>query len=498
MYGMAVFDAKERNKPVRIGINSSGISVFNDQLRVHYVIWQSMHQLEFQRKAFTIRLKPGEKEKTNSLTFKLSDEGAAKRCWKTAVEHHTFFRLVQPDEKNRGLLKFGSGQFRHEGRTLFQTQMASQMFDGSQTGPQMTSTRVGSHPGETTVISHTELASAPFHPQNDENIQYSKTAGHEASKSPRGTFSPTNGTTEIGKKSSSKSPAKDSSKRKHSASSSDSDEVEIEERRKVLHEKHDTSKRTERTTDKMFKTITNYANELNSEGPYTVPNDEKHGQVIRNEKVCQTYKITGHGQLPSIDPTDPEANPPRTTLQTWHEKTVGPEQVTVEKDEYGNVIKKTIKTEQVKHTIQKQSYQSYTVEDDGHKSQSPSDLKQTLESVQSISSSIPTNLTTGQARTHVLVYGKDGELREPLESEQFNENEIVESKVVTTGNRTIETITYKNIKDGVVHTNVEHRVTITGPEVDQDAELRRAIAEATGLNPKYEVQRIEIKEERLQ
>jgi hypothetical protein len=34
-----------------------------------------------------------------------------------------------------------------------------------------------------------------------------------------------------------------------------------------------------------------------------------------------------------------EANPPRTTLQSWHEKTTGPEQVTVEKDEYGNVIK---------------------------------------------------------------------------------------------------------------------------------------------------------------
>jgi hypothetical protein len=96
-------------------------------------------------------------------------------------------------------------------------------------------------------------------------------------------------------------------------------------------------------------------------------------------------------------------------------------------------------------------------------------LKQTLESVQSISSSIPTNLPTGQARTHVLVYGKDGELREPLQGETFDENQIVESKVVTTGNRTIETITYKNIKDGVVHTNVEHRVTITGPEVDQDA-----------------------------
>jgi len=163
------------------------------------------------------------------------------------------------------------------------------------------------------------------------------------------------------------------------------------------------------------------------------------------------------------------------------------------------LIKKTVKTEQVKHTIQKQTYQTYTVDDeDKAESHSPSDLNHTLDTIQTISSSIPTNLQAGQAHTRVLVYGRDGELREPLQTEQFDENQIVSSKVVTTGNRTIETITYKTTKDGVVHTNVEHRVTITGPEVDQDAELRRAIAEATGLNPKYEVQRIQITEERLQ
>lgn len=127
-------------------------------------------------------------------------------------------------------------------------------------------------------------------------------------------------------------------------------------------------------------------------------------------------------------------------------------------------------------------------------------MKQALDSIQTISSSIPTNLeTSGQAHTRVLIYGRDGELREPLH-EHFDENQATTttSKVVTTGNRTIETITYKTLKNGEVHTNVEHRVTIVGPEVDQDAELRRAIAEATGLNPKYQVQKIEIKEERLQ
>lgn len=63
MYGMSVFEAKENKKPVRIGINSSGISVFHEQLRIHYVIWQSMHQLEFKGKTFTIKLKPGEVSK---------------------------------------------------------------------------------------------------------------------------------------------------------------------------------------------------------------------------------------------------------------------------------------------------------------------------------------------------------------------------------------------------------------------------------------------------
>jgi len=326
-------------------------------------------------------------------------------------------------------------------------------------------------------------------------------------------------------------------------------EVEIQERHKVLHDEHDkSSQRIERTLQQsqelehspMFKTITNFTNDRNksSSGPY-VPANDNDGSVIRNERIEQVYRITGNGQAPEFDATDPslvntfskcveensevpkirmfkrelkveekaqspklikETKPPRTTLQSWNETTVGPEQVTTEVDEHGNLIKKTVKTEQVKRTVQKQTYQSYTVGDDDSKfeSQSPNDLKQTLDSIQTINSSIPTNLPAGQAHTRVLVYGRDGELREPLQSEQFDENQTVSSKIVTSGNRTIETITYKNKKDGVVHTNVEHRVTITGPEVDQDAELRRAIEEATGLNPKYEVQRIEIKEERLQ
>lgn len=43
-----------------------------------------------------------------------------------------FFRLIRPDEKPRkGFLHWGSGKFSYQGRTQFQSKMASQMFGNS-------------------------------------------------------------------------------------------------------------------------------------------------------------------------------------------------------------------------------------------------------------------------------------------------------------------------------------------------------------------------------
>lgn len=48
--------------------------------------------------------------------------------------------------------------------------------------------------------------------------------------------------------------------------------------------------------------------------------------------------------------------------------------------------------------------------------------------------------------------------------------EFVSSKTVTSGNRTVETITYKTEKDGIIETHVEHRVTIhSDAAIDYDA-----------------------------
>uniref|UniRef100_A0A0R3RHF3 4_1_CTD domain-containing protein n=1 Tax=Elaeophora elaphi TaxID=1147741 RepID=A0A0R3RHF3_9BILA len=74
--------------------------------------------------------------------------------------------------------------------------------------------------------------------------------------------------------------------------------------------------------------------------------------------------------------------------------------------------------------------------------------------------------------------------------------ELISSRTVTQGNRTIETITYKTEKNGTVETHVEHRVTIHScDDIDHDAELSQAILEATNMNPDMTVEKIEVKHE---
>ncbi|EJW78911.1 hypothetical protein WUBG_10179, partial [Wuchereria bancrofti] len=145
MYGVQLFHAKDgKNTPVQIGISAHGINIYLDQIRVHRFLWQNIIKIGYRRNIFIIKVKPGELEKNEStIAFKLPDYEAAKRVWKCGVEHHTFFRLIQPEEKpHRGLFRWGSARFRYQGRTQFQSKMASQMFCNSQPIQRSQSVRV--------------------------------------------------------------------------------------------------------------------------------------------------------------------------------------------------------------------------------------------------------------------------------------------------------------------------------------------------------------------
>ncbi|CAG2110396.1 unnamed protein product [Medioppia subpectinata] len=75
--------------------------------------------------------------------------------------------------------------------------------------------------------------------------------------------------------------------------------------------------------------------------------------------------------------------------------------------------------------------------------------------------------------------------------------DVVSSQTVSSKTRTVETITYKMEKDGVVETRVEQKITIQsdGDPIDHDRALADAIQEATMMNPDMTVEKIEIQQQ---
>ncbi|KAI1728318.1 protein 4.1 like protein [Ditylenchus destructor] len=201
-----------------------------------------------------------------------------------------------------------------------------------------------------------------------------------------------------------------------------------------------------------------------------------------------------------------EASLPHTTVHTWHESTNMPEQVTTEVDEHGNVVRRTIvKAEQVKHTVQTQSYQTYAVDENtapasvlshspAGRAQPPPPPQRSDVPPQGVS---PVNGTSPiETHTRTVAYENGIRSAQPT-TDDFEPGDLVSTKAVTTGNRTVETLTYKKERDGVTETHVEHRITIHGgDDIDHDAELSRAILEATNMNPEMTVEKVDTKLER--
>ncbi|KAF6197634.1 hypothetical protein GE061_008600, partial [Apolygus lucorum] len=74
----------------------------------------------------------------------------------------------------------------------------------------------------------------------------------------------------------------------------------------------------------------------------------------------------------------------------------------------------------------------------------------------------------------------------PMGEKSFTlSGEVVSSQTITSKTRTVETVTYKTEKDGVVETRVEQKITIQsdGDPIDHDKALAEAIQEATAMNP---------------
>jgi len=123
MFGISLHPGKDSNgRDIQLGVTSIGLVVFQNNLKINTFSWSKIVKISFKRKQFFIQLR---KELTESydtlLGFNLSSYRSCKNLWKSAVEHHSFFRLQSPRISNKRFPFTLSSKFRYSGRTEYQT-----------------------------------------------------------------------------------------------------------------------------------------------------------------------------------------------------------------------------------------------------------------------------------------------------------------------------------------------------------------------------------------
>lgn len=131
MYGVDLHHAKDsEGVDIMLGVCANGLLIYKDRLRINRFAWPKILKISYKRSNFYIKIRPGETEHFEStIGFKLPSHRAAKRLWKVCVEHHTFFRLLSPEQPPKAKFLTLGSKFRYSGRTQAQTRQASTLID---------------------------------------------------------------------------------------------------------------------------------------------------------------------------------------------------------------------------------------------------------------------------------------------------------------------------------------------------------------------------------
>ncbi|NWQ96661.1 E41L2 protein, partial [Burhinus bistriatus] len=131
MYGVDLHRAKDsEGVDIMLGVCANGLLIYKDRLRINRFAWPKILKISYKRSNFYIKVRPAELEQFEStIGFKLPNHRAAKRLWKVCVEHHTFFRLVSPEQPPKAKFLTLGSKFRYSGRTQAQTRQASNLID---------------------------------------------------------------------------------------------------------------------------------------------------------------------------------------------------------------------------------------------------------------------------------------------------------------------------------------------------------------------------------
>jgi len=445
MYGVSLHHAKDsENVEIMLGVCSSGVLVYRDRLRINRFAWPKIIKISYKRNGFFIKLRPGEFEQFEStIGFKLSNHRSAKRLWKIAVEHHSFFRLLSPEPREKFKFpRFGS-KFRYSGRTQHQAQLSTKL-----RREQKNDTSPESGAESSTLPRNYHHQNPSYHPPRSGNrpvdVDHIPTSpdmsGHEESvgsdllnnmqQPPLPTVPPpqSNSLTAI----------------------SDIPITEITgNKRHTLYNA---------PPAQLAVVTAPPSREPPSNLPKNVANILQKDEEIIDNTNQDPYDTGASYKLESVSKKTSKSNDAKGTMYALLSETT-------------MASKKTSYSEKVA-VITKES----TFANDGFGNENEEKSGAVVEKE-------PLELPTS---TGIVSVDED--------DDDIVQGEVVSSQIITSRSRTVETTTYSHENNGETETRVEQKVTIQsdGEPIDHDEALAQAIQEATAMNPDMTVEKIEI------
>ncbi|XP_059608282.1 protein 4.1 homolog isoform X4 [Phlebotomus argentipes] len=492
MYGVDLHPAKDsEGVDILLGVCATGLLVYRDKLRINRFAWPKILKISYKRHNFYIKIRPGEFEQYEStIGFKLANHRAAKKLWKACVEHHTFFRLMTPEPTPKSGIfpRFGS-KFRYSGRTMYETRKEpidrpAPAFERSLTGK-----RLSSRSMDALALAEKEQA---------EKDKKRHTMSHPPDHipeldSPRQSRSPL-------KKDKKEKLKRESSTGTASASSQSSLEGEYETTGGSSADQKPAGGVSVLPTKKESEKDKGDKKAAAVNGNETDPNDST---LNTSDEKSPTSKRRADAPTDDTSGAYVTATAVTTRTATTHED-LGTNAKTQQLEE------KTVATTRT-HNLNRQEQRVVTQEVKTTATVTSGDQYGRRDSVSSASSGDSGTPIDGPFEGPTKPYQGDPNVpavprvppnteqqRVTVDQDEYNEQgEIISSQTVSSKTRTVETITYKTERDGVVETRVEQKITIQsdGDPIDHDKALAEAIQEATAMNPDMTVEKIEIQQQ---